>query len=121
MTKTDVKNVARKSRRKRDRHKKSTSSEEDRPRTATLKRPFILDESLKDKVSLNLRGRPQPHSTIDSVLALQPAAPGSIPGVPEVFSETFFREGRNWLDEKIVDAAKVNQQHCCLEQWTAEA
>ena len=51
MTKTDTKNVTRKSRRKRERHKKSVSSEEDRPRTATLKRPFILDESLKDKAS----------------------------------------------------------------------
>jgi len=52
MVKTD-KTVTRKSRRKRerDRHKKSTSSEDDRPRTATLKRPFILDETLKDKVS----------------------------------------------------------------------
>jgi hypothetical protein len=52
MGKTD-KSVSRKSRRKRerDRYKKSTSSEDDRPRTATLKRPFILDESLKDKVT----------------------------------------------------------------------
>ena len=38
------------------------------------------------------------HSTIDSVLALHPAAPGSIPGI-----------------------AEVNQQCCFLEQWAAEA
>ena len=72
MTKTDVKNVARKSRRKRDRHKKSTSSEEDRPRTATLKRPFILDESLKDKVSLNLGGGCISHLIAFSLCNQQP-------------------------------------------------
>ena len=38
-----------------------------------------------------------PHSTIDSVLALHPAAPGLNPGVPEFFSE-----------KKIVDVAEVN-------------
>ena len=38
------------------------------------------------------------YSTMDSVLASQPAAPGLIPGV-----------------------AKVNPWRCCLEQWTAEA
>ena len=56
------------------------------------------------------RGRP--HSTIDSVLALQPVAPGLNPGIPKVFSET------NCLD---VNCCQVNRQHCCLEQWTAEA
>ena len=55
MTKAD-KTVTRKSRRKRerDRHKTSVSADDDRPRTATLKRPFILDETLKDKVDMSL-------------------------------------------------------------------
>ena len=55
MTKSD-KTVTRKSRRKRerDRHKKSADDDDDRPRTATLKRPFILDETLKDKVDMSL-------------------------------------------------------------------
>ena len=44
------------------------------------------------------------HSTRDSVLASHPAAPGSNPGVPEIF-----------------DVAKVNRWHYCLEEWTAEA
>ena len=47
---------------------------------------------------------------MDSVIALHPAAPGSNPGVSEIF-----------LGEKIVNVAKVNRRHCCLEQWTAEA
>ena len=50
------------------------------------------------------------HSSMDSVLALHPAAPGLIPGV----SENFFRE-------KIVHVAEANRRRCCLEQWTAEA
>ena len=36
---------------------------------------------------------------------LDPAAPGSIPGVYSL----------------IVDVADVYRRHCCLEQWTAEA
>ena len=52
-----------------------------------------------------------PHSTMDSVLASHPAAPGWNPGIPKVLSE-------NFLD---VNCCQVNQQHCCLEQWTAEA
>ena len=61
------------------------------------------------------------NSTMGSILASPPAAPGSIPGIPEVFSKKFLREGKNCLNEKIVDVAKVKQLHCCLEQWTAEA
>ena len=57
---------------------------------------------------------------MDSILASHPAAPGWIPGIPEVFTEKFFREGKNCLDEKSVDVAQVNRQHWCLEQWTAE-
>ena len=49
-----------------------------------------------------------PHSTMDSVLATHRAAPGSNPGILKVFSE-------NFLD---VNCCQVNQQHCCLEQWT---
>ena len=26
-----------------------------------------------------------------------------------------------FAEKKIVDVAKVNRRHCCLEQWTAEA
>ena len=58
---------------------------------------------------------------MDGVLALHPAAPGSIPGIPKKFSNKCFQKGKNCLNEKIVDVAKVNRQHCCLEQWTAEA
>ena len=50
-----------------------------------------------------------PHSTMDSVLPSHPAAPGSNPGVSEIFLR------------KIVDVTKVNRRHCCLEKWTAEA
>ena len=57
------------------------------------------------KEFINARGA---HGTMDSVLALHPAAPGSIPGIPEVFTEKFFREGKYCLDEKIVNVAKVN-------------
>ena len=46
---------------------------------------------------------------MDSILALHPAAPGLIPGIPDIFPR------------KIVDVAKVNQQCYCLEQWTPEA
>ena len=45
---------------------------------------------------------------------LDPAAKGSIPGIPESFSDKIFRE-------KVVDVAKDNQRRCCLEQWKAEA
>ena len=62
-----------------------------------------------------------PDSFMDSILASHPAAPGSIPNITKVFSEKFFREGKNCLDEKIVDVAKVNRQYRCFEQWTAEA
>ena len=41
------------------------------------------------------------HSTMDSVHASHPAAPGLFPGVPEVFSK------KNCLDEKIVDVARL--------------
>ena len=50
-----------------------------------------------------------PHGTMDSVFASRPAAPGSNPGVSEIFLR------------KIVDVAKVNRRLCCLEKWTAEA
>ena len=46
-----------------------------------------------------------PHRTMDSILALHPAAPGWIPGIPKVFTEKFFWEGKNCLDEKSVDVA----------------
>ena len=52
-----------------------------------------------------------PHSTMDRILASRPAAPGSIPGVPKNISEEVF----------ILYVAKVNQRHCFLGQWTAEA
>ena len=44
-------------------------------------------------------------STLDSVLATRPAAPGSNPGVSEIF-----------LSKKIVYVAEVNRQRCCLDQ-----
>ena len=47
---------------------------------------------------------------MDSILASNPAAPGSIPGDPEFFSEKFFWE------KEIVDVAKVNRQQCCSGQ-----
>ena len=55
-----------------------------------------------------------PNMKYGLILASYPAALGLIPGIPDVFSDKFFRE-------KIVDVGKVNQQRCCLEQWTAEA
>ena len=54
------------------------------------------------------------HSTVVRICASGPSSPGSIPGIPKTFSEKIFRE-------KIVVVAQVNQQRCCLEQWTAEA
>ena len=45
---------------------------------------------------------------MDSILASHPAAPGSNPDISKISS-----------DKKIVNVAKVNQRHCCLEQWTA--
>ena len=48
---------------------------------------------------------------MDRILGLHPAAPVSIPGIPKHFSEELF----------ILDVAKVNRQHYCLEQWTAES
>ena len=48
------------------------------------------------------------HSTMDSIRALHPAAPG----FHSWCSQMFF-----W----ILEAAEVNQWRCCLEQWTAEA
>ena len=51
-----------------------------------------------------------PHNTMDSILTFHPAAPGSPPGIPNIF-----------FQEKIVDVADVNQQPYCLEQWTEEA
>ena len=50
------------------------------------------------------------HSTMDSVLALHPAGQGLNTGVQEILSE-----------KKIVDVAKINRRHCCLEKRTAEA
>ena len=40
-----------------------------------------------------------PHSTMDSVLALYPEAPGSILGVPKIFS-------------KFLDVVEIDQQQC---------
>ena len=47
---------------------------------------------------------------MESFLASHTAAPGSNPGIPKKISE-----------KKIINVAKVNQQPCCLEQWTASA
>ena len=58
----------------------------------------VLGMSLKLDITFNSGG---PLSTMDSVLALHPAAPGLIPGIPKNFSE-FLMLPR-------------------LEQWTAEA
>ena len=86
-------------------------------KACSLSRKPLWSESYI-KVCIDLGGL---HSTMDSILAMHPAAPGSIPGVPKVFSKTFFQEGKICLDEKIVNVSRVNQRHCCLEQWTAEA
>ena len=57
---------------------------------------------------------------MDNALTSHPAAPGLIPGVPEVFSDKFFRKKLPWW-KKTVDFAEVNQERCCIEQWTAGA
>ena len=56
----------------------------------------------------------QRHSTVVSIRASRFSCPGFDPWHSPFFSEKNFRE-------KIVDVAEVNQQRCCLEQWTAEA
>ena len=58
-----------------------------------------------------------PQSTIDGILASYPVALGSIPGIPEIFSEKFFRE----KIVEVAEVAKVYRQCCYLDQWTAEA
>ena len=49
-----------------------------------------------------------PHSTVDSILASRPAAPGSILGVPKIFSD------------KILDVLEIYRQHTLLRQWTVQ-
>ena len=49
-----------------------------------------------------------PHSTVDSILASRPAAPGSILGVPKIFSD------------KILDVLEIYRQHALLRQWTVQ-
>ena len=44
------------------------------------------------------------HSTMDRFLASHPAGQGLNTGIQEILSE-----------KKIVDVAKINRRHCCLE------
>ena len=50
-----------------------------------------------------------PHSIVDSILATRPVAPGSILGVPKIFSE------------KIIDVVEIYQQRALLRQWTVQS
>ena len=45
----------------------------------------------------------------DSILASRPAAPGSILGVPKIFSE------------KILDVVDIYRQRVLLRQWTVQS
>ena len=63
------------------------------------------------KNQVRLRGSTAQWSAFEH---LDPVALGLIPGNPKKNSEMILRE-------KIVDVVQVNQQRCCLEQWTAEA
>ena len=47
-----------------------------------------------------------PHSTVDSILSSHPAAPGSILGVPKIFSD--------------LDAVEIYRQRALLRQWTVQ-
>ena len=47
-----------------------------------------------------------PHSTVDSILASLPAAPGSILGIPKIFSD--------------LDVVEIYQQRALLRQWTVQ-
>ena len=62
--------------------------------------------ALWDQSTAMLRG---PHSTVDSILASRPAAPGSILGVPNIFSE------------KILDVVEIYRQRVLLRQWTVQS
>ena len=46
---------------------------------------------------------------MDSILASHPAAPGSILGVPKIFSE------------KILDVVEIYRQRALLRQWTVQS
>ena len=46
------------------------------------------------------------HSTMDSILALYPAAPGSILGVPKIFSDFIF------LGLEFLDVVEIYRQQC---------
>ena len=50
-----------------------------------------------------------PHSTLNSILASRPAAPGSILGVPKIFSD------------KILDVVEIYRQRALLRQWTVQS
>ena len=44
------------------------------------------------------------YGTMDSILALHTAAPGSIPGNPKVFSEIFPRKKKMSMLTKLIDS-----------------
>ena len=47
-----------------------------------------------------------PHSTVDSILASHPAAPGSILSVPKIFSD--------------LDVVEIYRQRALLRQWKVQ-
>ena len=55
--------------------------------------------------TLDVLGGGRAHYTIDSIVALHPVAPGSIPGIPQKISEELL----------FLYEAKINRRHCCLE------
>ena len=61
---------------------------------------MVLQHLFEPLRQLKIQFKCGPHSTMDSILVLHPVAPGPIPGAPEVFSDKFFREGKNCCDEK---------------------
>ena len=49
------------------------------------------------------------HSTVDSILTSRPADPGSILGVPKIFTL------------EILDVVEIYRQHELLRQWTVQS
>ena len=50
--------------------------------------------------------------TVDSILATRPAAPGSILGVPKIFSEI--------ISQEVLDVVEIYRQRALLRQWTVQ-
>ena len=66
-----------------------------------------MRNSVPEKLKLVHYGGP--HSTVDSILASRSAAPGSILGVPKIFSDI------------ILDVVQIYRQLALLRQWTVQS